>query len=1095
MVEGKAPLCETDSEDGDVLLEVPPASVEQMGEETPPTPQELQQEQALFETDDAVFAGSGSVFTVQPKGVDRRKIAIGVCVLLLVVLIVLLIVFVPDWDDDNNDTNAPDTDTLKQTSSPDATPTPGGTPTTPPTQTASTSTPLPDICGAPDVQVGRYSKKTARTVVLPNGIPVVIFSDPDAALASAAFDVGVGSFDDPEEFYGLAHFVEHMVFKGSARYPGESQFGEIVQRFSGSSNAFTDSTQTSFFFECAAAGLAEVLGVFGGFIDQPLFPESGVLREVAAVDSEYKAYLPRSVWRTFALQKETAENKPMKGFSVGSVGTLNKTGVRDALVALHARSYTTDNIAIAVTAPLPLDALQDAVLAAFGAIPRSTATRPQWVADPASMPLPYPTPGRIVTARPYSPEERRLKIVWQVPFDTQGAPPSPGPGAVLAFLIGQEGAGGLPAVLRDAGLATNVVSEFYDRQNWVSLPAVTIELTEAGLQRIDDIVATVYAYLRTVRETGVVGLEQWYARVQRAAVVGWDLLPESQGMNAASGYAFRLRKLQESTQCLNHVTNPPSLWAFNETLALAELDEMKEENMWLYLFSEGAYTARKAAQPDAAQTEPWFQVAYVSEVVSDARRASWAPALSPLAAVLRPPPADALFSVSVPDAASDTDAPAADDVLALPAPTALPTTSGGHIDAYYRGSVFTRPVGVLRVRLLRAVPAVVVQNIRNVDDEVAAALASRGVNNALRDVRAQAAEVAMSFAVSFDLDFLEVALSGVVAQFPALLSHILNALSTPFNGSTTNFATAKQDFSNGLLSWRTESWLVQQALSILDSEVTPDNTNAALTSALTTASQATAEAVANEYKGSCQLLLASNTKQTPRDAAYSAIAAQLRSAGFCSTPSAAHNPLTRVLRTKNWNVIRRVAPNSQETAGAATDAFQLGVNTPEVEARSRVLQTLMGEAFFTQLRSVEALGYVAQVVRRVVSGVVTMYTIVQGSVRDAGYMGARIQNFLFVFEKTLEAMDGAAFATVVQSMVAEQMAPPADKGKESEVVWSELTSGTRMWDRRAQVLAALRGVTQATLLEWYRENFLRTESRRITSVLVWPFCSSWIMIL
>ena len=67
------------------------------------------------------------------------------------------------------------------------------------------------------------------------------------AACSIAFDVGY--FDDPHDCDGLSHFLEHMVFMGSEKFPRENYFGDWLNQHWGSDNASTDSEATVFYFD------------------------------------------------------------------------------------------------------------------------------------------------------------------------------------------------------------------------------------------------------------------------------------------------------------------------------------------------------------------------------------------------------------------------------------------------------------------------------------------------------------------------------------------------------------------------------------------------------------------------------------------------------------------------------------------------------------------------------------------------------------------------------------------------------------------------------------------------------------------------------
>jgi insulysin len=78
-----------------------------------------------------------------------------------------------------------------------------------------------------------------QTAVLANGLRVVNIQDEKSTVMAAAMGVMSGSFNDPAEFSGLAHFCEHMLFLGSKRYPSPTGFNDFLSANGGDSNAFT----------------------------------------------------------------------------------------------------------------------------------------------------------------------------------------------------------------------------------------------------------------------------------------------------------------------------------------------------------------------------------------------------------------------------------------------------------------------------------------------------------------------------------------------------------------------------------------------------------------------------------------------------------------------------------------------------------------------------------------------------------------------------------------------------------------------------------------------------------------------------------------
>ena len=86
-------------------------------------------------------------------------------------------------------------------------------------------------------------------LVLANGLKVLLISDSQADKSAASLSVYRGSFDDPKARPGLAHFLEHMLFIGTEKYPEPDAYFSFVESHSGSSNAYTAPEVTTYFFD------------------------------------------------------------------------------------------------------------------------------------------------------------------------------------------------------------------------------------------------------------------------------------------------------------------------------------------------------------------------------------------------------------------------------------------------------------------------------------------------------------------------------------------------------------------------------------------------------------------------------------------------------------------------------------------------------------------------------------------------------------------------------------------------------------------------------------------------------------------------------
>ncbi|TNF19283.1 MAG: pyrroloquinoline quinone biosynthesis protein PqqF, partial [Pseudomonadales bacterium] len=99
----------------------------------------------------------------------------------------------------------------------------------------------------------------AHTLYLANGAQLCVQRQPWAQRVGLCLRVAAGSHDEPPEYPGLAHFLEHLLFLGSRDYPGEQGLMAFAQRHGGLVNASTRARYTDFVCELPAAQLQPAL--------------------------------------------------------------------------------------------------------------------------------------------------------------------------------------------------------------------------------------------------------------------------------------------------------------------------------------------------------------------------------------------------------------------------------------------------------------------------------------------------------------------------------------------------------------------------------------------------------------------------------------------------------------------------------------------------------------------------------------------------------------------------------------------------------------------------------------------------------------------
>jgi insulysin len=380
-----------------------------------------------------------------------------------------------------------------------------------------------------NIEKGQIDDREYHYIVLDNQLRVLLISDPRADKAAASLDVHVGSADDPVEREGLAHFLEHMLFLGTEKYPEAAAYQAFIDNNAGSHNAYTSAEHTNYFFDIDAQQLESALDRFAQFFIAPLFDESYVNRERNAVHSEYQAKIKDDFRRGYDVYRQQINPQhPYAKFSVGSLETLaNRPNdkVRDDLIAFYQAHYSSDQMTLVVLGKESISDLQKIVTDRFVQIPLRNVEQSDVVVPLfESKKLPFE-----VISKPVK-DTRQMSMVFPLP--SVKAYYGEKPLSYVGFLLGHEGKGSVLSLLKSKGWAEGLSAGGGDAGAGNSTFNVSISLTKEGVKHREAIRSVVFHALDVIRQHGIA---EWrYTEEQRMADIAFQFREKGRAISTVS---------------------------------------------------------------------------------------------------------------------------------------------------------------------------------------------------------------------------------------------------------------------------------------------------------------------------------------------------------------------------------------------------------------------------------------------------------------------------------------------------------------------------------------------------------------------------------
>lgn len=222
-----------------------------------------------------------------------------------------------------------------------------------------------------------------QRATLPNGLRVLTSAMPHVRSVATGIFVGAGSRYEDDSLAGASHFLEHMLFKGTAKRPEPPMISGAIESVGGVINASTDREATLYYTKVARDHFDVALDVLADMYAAPLLADEEVERERGVILEELAmTYDQPDALADLLIDRALWPDQPM-GRDVGgsreSVGALTREQIAD----YHARQYVPANTVVAVAGNIAHDEVVEKVGALLGggrsgeALPMHPASVPE----------------------------------------------------------------------------------------------------------------------------------------------------------------------------------------------------------------------------------------------------------------------------------------------------------------------------------------------------------------------------------------------------------------------------------------------------------------------------------------------------------------------------------------------------------------------------------------------------------------------------------------------------------------------------------------------------------------------------------------------
>ena len=883
---------------------------------------------------------------------------------------------------------------------------------------------------------------------LPNGLKALIISDPETNKSCAGLGVKIGSLSDPKDCQGLAHFCEHLLFMGTKKYPDENEYDDFITKNSGYTNAFTSENSTIFYFDVANDVIEEALERFAQFFICPIFNESSVQKEINAINSEFTGtYHDDDERKNQLIFSESNPKSVFNHFSCGNIETLNLPDIRNRLLNMHNKYYSSNIMSLCIYNNKSIEELSKIIDKLFIQIPKiENLILPKY--DEI---LPYDDSNLHILYKIVPIENKnKIKFAWFLPFcKNYYANVS----NYLSSLFGHEGENTLTSSLKRNNYINYLESgclevgeigyEFY----------IEVTLSPLGFENYKEVMIIVFNYIKKIQSEGV--NERFFKEYQQINQILFDYKDKKDPDDYVKECIDNLFKYKPE-DCLvgNSLYREYNPELINKYINLLTIDKCN------------IYFSSKFFEKECTLSEKWYKTKYIKEKFPITQEeVDKYVSKNPIG---YPPE-----NIFIP---RDLSVYPIENIEKYPKKILENKNSNVY---FLQDSIFNLPKAI--IGLIIYLPENLCDNSK-IKNDVLGELLTKAVNFDINETIYLAEEVEFKQELKINSRKISIEVSGFNDSIQKVLEIIINSI------KNIDFDSEKQKnkfdlYHDELQKEYINSYLEKDKIimkylkyNLCENYNTPNeyisfletnNDNSLLLSELKKFQKNIFNNIKTEWliqgnlteKISLEIVNKINT---------------LINLNSDKNNSNLNYAIKRNIQIPNKTnfIFSFDNPNKNETESVIISAYQLGQIQEEDAQYLKIAESFLSEKFYDRLRTNETLGYAVYCYSEKINSILYFLCFIQGDNKNSEFCAERIRQFFKDKENEIINMTEEEFQTYVTSNIIEYQKKDHKLKKIFDRNWKEIRRQRYMFDYRERYVENLKKCEREKFIEFYKKYFI-----------------------